>query len=173
MTTLAYRFDSATPPAPRPLAAEYSEELWRPRAPRLFPSGLPRFAPHTLMHYLGLFSNREYGLYLIRANGAIVHHSCITPRDFRFPFMSANDLQIGVVETSEAHRGRGLAAHAIVSIVARLAAPGRAFWYIVHADNHPSIRAVEKAGFSLAGTVEKHARLGLSLLGSYALERAS
>ena len=168
---LALALDStATAPSPAPLPSGYTEELWRPRAPRLVPRGLPsiRFALYTLMHYLGAFANREYGLYLVRGSGGeVVHHSCVNPRDFRFPFMRASDLQIGDVETGEAHRGRGLAAHAIERIVAAHAHEGRTFWYIADEDNRASVRAAEKAGFTIRGKVTKRRRFGLSFLGSY------
>lgn len=168
MTAFAYVLApgaAATPQAA--LAPEYREDFWRPRFPRLYPDGLKRFAPHSVLHYTGMFSNPDYSLYLIRRNDEIVHHACVHPRDFRFPFMAADDLQIGVVETWPSERGRGLAAHAIGAIVARYAKAERTFWYIVDRDNTPSIRAVEKAGFTRRGSVEKYRRLGLSVLGSY------
>lgn len=158
---------AVAPPAPLP--AGCSEELWRPRAPALVPSGLPslRFATYTLMHYAGRFGNDEYGVYLIRCEGRVVHYSCVNPRDFRYPFMSVADLQVGDVATAESHRGLGLASHAIARIVSLHAAPGRTFWYISDEENRPSIAAAEKAGFTPCGRVLKYPRFGLPFLGSY------
>jgi RimJ/RimL family protein N-acetyltransferase len=147
----------------------YSEELWRPRVPGLVPGGVPLypFAAFALMHYTGWFSNDQYGVYLVRYGGRVVHHSCVNPRDFRYPFMAPRDLQIGFVETAEAHRGRGLAAHAIARIVALHPEGGRRFWYLSEEENRASIAAAEKAGFVARGRVVKYPRLGLRFLGSY------
>ena len=87
--------------------------------------------------------------------------------------MQANDLQIGDTWTDPGHRGKGLAASSIQEIVARCARPGRAFWYLVDDANSASIKAVERAGFSLAGEGRIQKRFGLGILGEYVMDEAN
>lgn len=145
--------DGATTTPAQSLPDGYVAELWQPRGLQLLPDGLRslRFLAYRFLH----MRSRDYALYVVRYRGAIIHHSCVNPRDLRYPFMGEDDLQIGDVETDAAHRGRGIAAHAVNAIVERFAKPGRTFWWIADAGNPASIRAVEKAGFLLCGTVNR------------------
>ncbi|HZO81549.1 MAG TPA: GNAT family N-acetyltransferase [Candidatus Binataceae bacterium] len=137
------------------------------------PAGLPglrpklRFLFRWLLRRARLFAGAECGALLIRDRGAVVHYSGFTPRYWRFPFMGDDDLQIGDTWTAPAHRGRGLALFALETIVAAAARPGRCFWYVVANTNRPSIRVVEKAGFTLASDGVWIKPWGLKLLGYY------
>ena len=154
-----------------PPSSEYRIEWWRPRvAHPTPPSRGAAFPAFALMHYLHIFHARGYQLLLIWAGEKLAHRTCVFPPDFRFPFMAPPDLQLGYTFTEPAHRGRGLATFAIAEAVRTLAQPGRRFWYLVETANQASVKAVERAGFKLAGEGRKHARLGLDLLGSYRLE---
>jgi RimJ/RimL family protein N-acetyltransferase len=135
-------------------------EIWQPRGLRLVPRGMRslRFSVYSLFHHLRIFRSRDYALLLVRHGERIVHHSCVNPPDFRFPFMADDDLQIGDVETSPDHRGSGIASSAISAVVAR---PGRTFWWIAEAGNAASIRAVEKVGFLRCGTAERRRIAGV------------
>lgn len=151
------------------LAGGYSAETWHPTLFRIVPSGFPilPFAAWWLFHTLRVFSNRDFGILLIRYQGSVVHRSVITPAYFRFPFMSKIDLQVGDTWTHPNHRGKGLATIALRIILSRPSPPERRFWYVVEADNKASIRVVEKAGFQMAGKGDRTTRLGLGLLGAY------
>ena len=168
---LASPSDRARPPALRAIDPSYTLELWRPGARPDVPPGPAgrRFHLWWLAHRGHLFANRDYGAVLVRRDGAVVHRSMIFPRYFTFPFMARGDLQIGDTWTAEAHRGRGLAAAAIAFALDRLARPGRTFWYVVHQDNVPSIRAAQSAGMRQVATAQRRRRFGLRPLGHYAL----
>jgi RimJ/RimL family protein N-acetyltransferase len=160
---------SAGPAAPD----GYTCEMWRPELLRLVPMGLPLFpfAVWWLFHMLHVFANRDYAIFIIRHAGKLVHRSVITPRYFRFPFMSAVDLQVGDTWTDPAERGKGLATLALESIIRAPSFCKRTCWYVVEPDNRASIRVVEKAGFTLVGSGNRTRRFGLGVLGEFVLIR--
>ena len=84
--------------------------------------------------------------------------------------MSPLDLQIGNTWTNPQYRGRGLAPSAIRRIVTQFHGPRRAFWYLVDKQNASSVAAVERAGFERIGEGVRESRLGVRLLGYFALE---
>jgi len=121
-------------------------------------------------HWLNVFSNRDYGaIVILDDDGTVVHRSMLFPRYFRFPFMSAGDLQIGSTWTAPSHRGRGLATVAMEEAVRIESRPSRRFWYVIDRDNVASARVAEKAGFTLAGNGVRTRKLGARLLGAYEL----
>jgi RimJ/RimL family protein N-acetyltransferase len=173
---LFYRLAPDVPPEETALAdlrrrqEGYDISYWQPRAGMPFAPGTrdPRVWSYSIMHAAGMFATPHYGALILRGpDGAIDHSSLVMPRFARFPFMGANDLQIGATFTRPAARGRGLALRAIHEIVSRLGEPGRAFWYLTDVTNRASIGVVEKAGFQLVGTGEKKARMGLKFFGFY------
>jgi RimJ/RimL family protein N-acetyltransferase len=161
-----------------PLPEGYECNLWRPGLARIVPPGLPwiPFAAWWLMHGLGIYSNRGYGVLMIHCRGELAHRSVVTPRYFRFPFMGKSDLQIGDTWTSEQHRGKGLAGAAIQAILDADPRPDRVYWYICEEANIPSRRVVEKLGFRELGKCVRVSRFGLRLLGAFVMggtERAT
>lgn len=142
----------------RELPGEYDWSIWRPRINRIIPPGTgqfrKRFAARWLIHQLRLFSNRDYQVLLIRhrSSGELAHYSGATGRYWRWPFMGAEDMQIGDTWTHPAHRGRGLGKFALAVLLKQLARPGRRIWYVVEKDNAPSIAIALGAGMRLAGT---------------------
>ncbi|WP_370634973.1 GNAT family N-acetyltransferase [Roseivivax sp. GX 12232] len=148
--------------------------LWRPGdappGPDIF-IGRAHLA-YIAFHRLGIFANPDYSaLCLDDDSGRPLHVSCIFPRYFRFPFMAADDLQIGATHTEPDARGRGLAQRALIEAVRRLARPGRAFWYLTEATNVASCAVVEKAGFDWVGSGARIPRLGIGALSAYRLTR--
>lgn len=177
MRSLFYAKDSDSIDRPKVSASDnrYSFDLWRPISKSVVPDGvlMMPFAVWWVMHYLHIFANRDYSLFLIYDSKAIVHRSVITPRYFRFPFMAREDLQIGDTWTMPEYRGKGLATFAIQKIVELHKKPGRRFWYVVEEDNIPSIRAVEKTGFVKYGVGVRKKRMGMALFGFFEIEQGS
>jgi RimJ/RimL family protein N-acetyltransferase len=149
--------------------------LWRPGIWPGLPPGLPnqrfklRFLFRWAVHRLHLFADSCSGALLIYDHRQLVHYSGFTPEYWRFPFIAADDFQIGDTWTEPAHRGRGLASFALQTIVAALAKPGRRLWYIVEDGNKPSIRVAEKARFTLAAEGTWVRPWGLKLAGAYVI----
>jgi len=83
--------------------------------------------------------------------------------------MAIEDIQVGDTWTDPEFRGKGLATLALEAIMRRLDNQDRTCWYVVEADNAPSIRVVEKAGFVLAGRGVRTRPFGLGLLGQFQL----
>lgn len=172
MTFLFYQNRSPGEPAPGGLPAGLALEFWRPRWSRPLPAGfgpLP-FLGHSLLHFLRIFRSPDFAIVIIREGDAEVHHTCLFPAYFRFPFMAPGDLQAAGIWTRPDHRGRGLGGLALQEAFRRH--PGRTFWYMVRRDNQPSIRLAEKNGFQFAGRGDKFplpglAALGLAVLGTY------
>lgn len=125
---------------------------------------------YTLFHHLHVFRSPDFGVYAIHSDGALAHGSTVFPAFFRFPFMQPGDVQIGMVFTPPEFRGRGFAAAAVREIVNAPQFAGRAVWYVVGAQNQPSIRVAERAGFRLVGAGRRKKRCGSGLLGQFVIE---
>ena len=170
----SWSFYTITIPVDRPiriLPAGYRCEAWRPGVFRFKANGMPAF-PFVIwwvLHMLHVFSNRDYGLFIIRCGDKVIHRSVITPRYFRFPFMAAGDIQISDTWTDPGERGKGLATIALESIISSPLFRKHTCWYVVEPDNRASIRVVEKAGFTLAGRGIRTRRFGLGILGRFVL----
>lgn len=149
--------------------------LWNPAKFEIVPKrvALLPFGVWWVMHYLHLFSNQDYGLYLIYDGNNLIHRSVITPRYIRFPFMTREDLQIGDTWTMSDYRRNGLAHFAIQRIFELYKKNNRRFWYVVEEDNKPSIRVAEKAGFKIDGAGYRRKRMGMNVLGSFEMENPS
>lgn len=167
-----YCLDSQSASQPRSsLDASFSVKLWKPTLRQIVPPGSPlKLAVWWGMHYLHIFTNREYRLLLICHDGAVVHRSVVSPRYFRFPFMDRDDLQIGDTWTSPQFRGKGLATIAVTEILHLMRKPGRRFWYLTKASNVASIRVIEKVGFKKVGEGIRTKRCGLRALGSFVID---
>lgn len=176
MNYVFYKFDSWDPEyQEEQVLIDYSFkfEIWKPSLFSIYPKGCIAFTLKIwwLMHHLHIFTNRNYGLFIVRdSNDNLIHRSVITPRYFRFPFMGKKDLQIGDTWTMPEYRGKGLASFAIQEIVKLHKKPGHRFWYVVEEDNIPSIKTVEKAGFVKYGAGVRKKRMGITLLGCFEIE---
>lgn len=153
----------------------YSYRIWRPSDGGMRPPGVNEraFSVWRLFHALRIFSNRDYGVFVIYHGTELAHRSGIFPRYFRFPFMGKDDLQIGDTWTAPEHRGKGLATFALRRIMSERRKPGRTFWYLVEEDNRSSIRAAEKAGMVKKGEGRRTKRFGVGLLGTYVMDQDS
>jgi RimJ/RimL family protein N-acetyltransferase len=146
-------------------------EIWRPSWCGVVPPGVRRRALYAywLFHYGRVFRNRDYCLVVIRDQQRVAHYSAAYPGFFRFPFMAADDLQIGAVWTEPEYRGRGLAKIGVDALLAEIGRRERKVWYVVDEENAPSIRVAQNVGFSLVGAGVKQPRFRLSLLGAYVI----
>lgn len=158
----------ATLPLPNVLKARF----WTPGFARMRPPG-GRGASWPiwwLFHQARMFGNRNYAVLVISDRKRLVHRAGVFPPYFRFPFMSADDLQIGDVWTEAEWRGQGLARWSIAQIVSVFERPGRQFWYVTSSANVPSCKAAERAGLVCVGTGRRVPRLGLRALGAFVID---
>jgi RimJ/RimL family protein N-acetyltransferase len=152
-----------------PDLTKYHWVLWRPGL--LPPRPAIADVAWTAMHHLHVFSNNGYCRVFAYDEGQLVHRLTVFPKWLRYPFMAANDLQIGNVWTDDRHRGRGLATAFIQKVVASFATSGRSFWYVTARDNLASRGAAEHAGFEKFGSGERCNRYGSRLLGAFELKK--
>lgn len=155
------------------LPSPYTWSIWSPSKDRMWPGAKCgarvklRFAFRLAVFYLGLFTNSECGALCIFNGDTLVHYSAFTPRYWRFRFLGDEDLQIGDTWTHPLERGRGLAFFALSQILAVKQKTGRRFWYVVEKTNLPSIRVIEKAGFTVVGQGSFVEPLRIKLFGTY------
>ena len=117
----------------------------------------------------GLFARDGLAVYAIHRGPRLLHRLLVTPRWYRFPFMAAEDLQLGMLWTDPEARGQGLARQAIAAVHHSLPQSVGALWYVVHEDNKPSIRLIERLGYRLAGYGVRTQRFGLQIFGQFCL----
>lgn len=153
------------------LDSRYTAMLWRPKLMQFTPPGISKkpFIVWWIFHYLKIFVNQEYSLFLVYMENQLVHRSLISPKYFKFPFMLADDLQIGDVWTEPKSRNQGLAKFAITEILKMKFKHKRKFWYIVENGNIASINLVESLGFNRVGEGDRRLRFGNHFLGYYSL----
>ena len=155
------------------LPSTYTWSFWSPSTGGMWPRAKCRarvklrFAFRFVVFYLDLFANSECGALCIFKGDTLVHYSAFTPRYWRFRFLGDEDLQIGDTWTHPLERGRGLAFFALRQILAVKQETGRRFWYVVEKTNLPSIRVIEKAGFTVVGQGSFVEPLRIKLFGSY------
>jgi RimJ/RimL family protein N-acetyltransferase len=119
---------------------------------------------------LGLLDGRRFAEVSIWRDGSLVHRLIVTPRWFRFPFMSPGELQIGDLWTRPGNRGQGLA-HAAIGEVHRLySREASRFWYVVAEENAASIALIESCGYELVGVGRRTAPAGIRLAGRFEIE---
>ena len=140
MTVHYYRYDpveqSAAPPQVPP---QMQIRTWQPGR-----DGPPR-RPISNFFWWGLakagaFSRPGFTEFCIDEAGKRLHRLIVTPRWYRFPFMAADDLQIGDVWTCPKSRRQQLARIGIAEVHRRFADEPGAFWYVTAADNAASAR---------------------------------
>jgi len=145
------------------LDKNYSLKIWKPKIYKIAPKGLfsvPFFA-YWICHYLKLFSNSFYSIYLIYYKNEIAHYSVILPKFFKTPFMESNDLQIGPIGTKKEHRRKGLANYAIQEIIESYKDQNQKFWYLTRKENVISGKVIEKFGFRAYGEGNRKGKLGI------------
>jgi RimJ/RimL family protein N-acetyltransferase len=168
MAYLFFKRTAGPDPVSVPLPPGFTLAFWRPGF-RLRPKGFPArpFLFWGLCHLLKLYATRDYGMVLIFQGEALVHHTCLLPAHFRFPFMARGDLQAAGIWTHPDQRGMGLALVALQSLFRRLEDPQRTIWYMVWEDNQASIRLAEKGGFKFYGRGRKLPSRAFGLLGAF------
>ena len=147
---------------------EYQYYFWTPKVNKIIPEGLT-FMPFFmwwLFHYLRIFSNNSYTLFLIYRDGKLVHRALVTPKYFRFPFMGKDDLQVGDIWTDPSYRRKGLSTFSILQIVKKYKGE-RKLWYLVEKSNLASVKLIEKLDFIYKNNGRKFARFGMNLLGEF------
>jgi RimJ/RimL family protein N-acetyltransferase len=146
-------------------------EEWSPSLRKVLPPDAPLW-PYCIwwiFHHLRIFKNREYRIVFTRDGDRVIQRSCLLLAFFRFPFMQAADLAVGVWTHPE-YRSKGLAARTVRRAIKLSNPPQRKIWYVTKETNLPSIRLAERMGFSLLGKGRRVSAFGFRLFGRFILD---
>lgn len=105
--------------------------------------------------YFWLITFGKYRIYYLLDGDRIVHFSYVVPRCVKFPFLGKNEYVIGPSVTSERYRRKGSYVYMLDAITSLAEYKNATFYMIVSADNLPSVKGIEKAGFIRCGRVSK------------------
>lgn len=170
MSILFYRRSRTGDEAPAPPAT--TVRVWRPSVDGLPSRGSRRLDNLVWWAFsrLGVFSRPDFAEVTLWQGGRRVHRLVVTPRWYRFPFMDADDLQIGGLWTDPRSRREGLARAAIAEAHRLAAGHGGQLWYAVEASNGASIALAESCGYRLAGAGRRTRPFGIGLVGRFRFE---
>lgn len=159
---LAYRLDTSCLPAagahPASAVALPRPEVFVPTLFHLFLPGEKRtFKAFLTRLCFALMTRFRMRIFYVRAeDGGLAHKSCVIPHCFKFPFLGAGDYEIGPCLTYPAHRRKGLYVHVLRCILESEIGNSpesrtTRYYMFVHENNLPSIKGIERAGFSRIG----------------------
>lgn len=100
------------------------------------------------IYFMVLSAGRFQVAYVLSDDGELVHTSYIIGSRFKFRFMTKQDFEIGPCYTKEKFRGQGIYP-SVLRVITSLYDVN--FYMNVDESNVPSIRGIEKAGFSYVG----------------------
>jgi len=143
---------------------DYNVIIWKPSLSRIFPSKGFSF-PFLFTWLYFLFSKfriaGEYKVYLVYHNQTLVHHSFVTRKYFKFPFLNENDWQIGQIFTHQDHKKKELAIYIVNKIIEDLVEKEGNFYWLCSSENEASTKLAEKAGFIYSGiALQVNGKLG-------------
>jgi RimJ/RimL family protein N-acetyltransferase len=173
MMVLFFRAEPRKPHG-QPLPDDLELRIWRPAIDG--PPPPRRFFASNLIWWvltrIGCFARSGFCEVTIWRGRILRHRLLVTPRWHRFPFMAADDLQIGAVWTAGTERRRGLARHAM-AIALDQARDAPTIWYVAEAENLASRALAEASGMRLVAIGERSAPLGLRVLGQFRIVRSA
>lgn len=94
-----------------------------------------------------LITKGKLRIFYILENRRVIHYSFIIPKNFRFPFMNKEDLQIGPCGTDPDYRGQGLYSKALRMIPVLFSKQTNTFWIYTTEKNVISQHIIEKTGY--------------------------
>ncbi len=165
-----YRLDEIGPPRAAAVAPDVWIRTWRPAVEGFPPRRSRRFDNLVWWAFdaLGVFASDGFAEITLWRGGRRLHRLIVTPPWPRFPFMARRDLQIGDLWTVPSARGQGLARAAVAEAQKHAADWGaERLWYVVDAENAPSVALVESFGYRLVGEGDRSRPMGLGLFGRY------
>lgn len=173
MTVDFFRFDREASVALPTLPASLQVRCWQPGVDGYPPRGSRSPSNHFwwALARTGRFARPGFAELRIEHQGRLLHRLIVTPAWYRFPFMGADDLQIGSVWSSPSARRRQLARIAIGEAHRRFGKLAAGFWYIADAENSVSAALARSCGYRLVATGRRTRRFGTRLLGQFVIDR--
>lgn len=126
-------------------------EVWKPKAFKYRHQRLPKkYFMWWVFHYLGIFKSNKIAIYTYYESRKLAHFFCLVPAYYRWPFMSAEDVQVTYVVTEKEFQGKGIAYRFISSVLNSLSGSENV-WYVTDKENIASQSLALKIGFELVG----------------------
>lgn len=114
--------------------------------PTLF--SLRKYEGNAMVNLLWyVFSFGRFRILYLLDQKKIVHFSYITPKIFRFPFMSKQDIQIGPCETNLDYQRQGIFTAVLKTIAQFYSNKDCSVWTYTTVTNQASQKAFERSGF--------------------------
>ena len=130
------------------------------------------FFAWAIFYFLKIFYRPEYKIFLIYyKKKEIASYCAVLPKYFKTPFMENNDLQIGPIGTRENHQRKGIALYLISKIIESYKDKKINFWYVARKENEPSIKLIEKIGFTKYGEGTKKKRFIGGFLDTFVIDK--
>lgn len=131
---------------------EKFEKVWEEYDIEIFAPTLFQLKKHSAKMLIYLFwfimTKGKFRIIYVKKDKIIIHYTHILPKFFKFPFMHDKDLEIGPSWTAQGHRGKGIFPAVLTYAIQYFKEKKRTFYVFAHIDNHPSQKAILKAGFS-------------------------
>ena len=134
------------------LQEKHRVEHYKPSLFRLIPHKSEKAARKNRFLWWILTRGR-YTVYYVISDGKVVHHTYLIPKNYRFPFLEKNEFVILSSATDENYRGRGILP-CVLNAIRNDYPQDTKFYSTISKHNAASIRAFQKAGFSLVGSAQ-------------------
>ena len=173
MSVHFYRRDPGDQASPPSLPPRAHIRCWQADRDGYPPRGSRRLSNHLwwILAKTGAFARSGFTEICIEQEEKLLHRLIVTPAWFRFPFMSARDLQIGDVWTAPGARRQHLARVAMAEAHRRFAGEAACFWYVTDEGNVASAALAQSCGYRLIAKGRRTLRFGTALLGQYVIDQ--
>ena len=105
-----------------------------------------------------LFSLGNFSVLVLLDDKTVVHHSYLTPKVFRFPFMKKGDVQVGPCVTHEAYRRQGIYTNVLELIPSLFPGNQHVIWTYTTEDDTAAQKAFKNAGYNFITFAEMSLR---------------
>lgn len=107
----------------------------------------------SLFEIIFIFDPKErLKIFLYIVKDTVAHYSVVQAARYHLRGMKHKEKEIGFCYTHEKFRGKGIYPFVLISILKEL---NKVTFMIVHKDNTPSIKGIEKAGFQYARSLNR------------------
>lgn len=162
-------FDKAAGGAPaRSLSDNLEVRVFIPSWRRIAPAG----GTSTWLYlFWFFFSKKRFKIYYVIDGSRVIHMSHLVSRNFRFPFLGPNDLEIGPCWTDPAYRGMGVYPFVLARIAGDWADKVDRLFVMSDVGNISSLKGIVKSGFRPFGEGGKFGILGIYRIDKYESDR--
>jgi len=134
---------------------KYELETFKPDWFHIAPKGMKKSFALIIWWFLYLIvwgqRAKSYEHYLVYDGERLIHYCIVLPKNYRYPFMGNDDVQIGPFRTAEEYRGQGICPIMICKIMNKYKFQKKYAFIITRENNIKSQRSIAKAGLNIYG----------------------